>query len=303
MRLVHALGAAVAATTLVGSVAQATITINVVPVPVITSAARTADPVLNNARSYDLFVTQTGNDKWDVTSLQAALFQGSGLSGTYYAPANHSDIYIASPATANLNFDTSFTSPRWEQTSDITHLDLLGKSDYPVNTGSGAYVGAATAPGNTLNISWGDKRGNDVGTTNADGTYRVARLTVVGNTGANIQGYNAGTASVNTPQKYSVYLPMAGDTNHDGVVASDDFDAWFTHFGNVGSNLHYLGDNNQDGVVASDDFDVWFLNFGHVAPTAPALPGASLGTLVPEPTSLALLSLAGLAVAGRRRRA
>ena len=81
MRWIHAVAAAVAATGLVTSVAKATLTVSLVPVP-ITAAAKSADsPNLDNARTYDLKVTQTG-EKWNVGGLQTTLGIMACIFGT-----------------------------------------------------------------------------------------------------------------------------------------------------------------------------------------------------------------------------
>src|SRR2546423_7809324 len=83
MRWIHAIGAlAVAATMFMVSAAHATLTVSVVKLP-IPQAAKTADPNLVGARSYDLRVTQTG-ERWNVTTMQFALGATGNLSGTLY---------------------------------------------------------------------------------------------------------------------------------------------------------------------------------------------------------------------------
>src|SRR5256885_1763701 len=82
MRWIHAVAAAVAATGLATSVAKATLTVSLVPIP-ITAAAKTADPNLNDARAFDMKVTQTG-EKWNVTTMQGSLGATGNLSGSFY---------------------------------------------------------------------------------------------------------------------------------------------------------------------------------------------------------------------------
>jgi len=276
MRLVHALGAAVAATTLVASVAKATLTMSLVPVP--TAVA--------NARSFDLKVTQSGGEKWNVTTLQATLGTTGGLSGSFYTPAGHSNInFPASPPS-----DTSFTTPRFAESGDISHIDILGTSDYPANLGLGT---VPTVGPTSLNIAWGDHNASDPGTTGAAGTYTVTHLTVVGNTGGFLSGYSAGTSG-NTAQVFSnLYLPILGDTDANHTVDLQDLFNVQNNFG-----LNASGDANSDGTTDLSDLFAVQNQFGNTL----AGPGAALGSLVPEPASMSAILLGSLSVVARRRR-
>ncbi len=94
-----------------------------------------------------------------------------------------------------------------------------------------------------------------------------------------------------------VGLTTKGDANFDGVVNALDFNAVATNFGVSSDSVWTQGDFNYDGVVDTSDFIALSQNFGTtVAAPTPVL----LGSLVPEPTSLAALALLGLV--GRRRR-
>jgi hypothetical protein len=96
---------------------------------------------------------------------------------------------------------------------------------------------------------------------------------------------------------------LSGDANLDSVVNALDFNALATNYGPT-SNLWSQGDFNYDGQVNSLDFDAIAANFNETLPTAAPAPlaGQALGSLVPEPTSLALLGLGASAILGRRRR-
>src|SRR5581483_9682672 len=89
----------------------------------------------------------------------------------------------------------------------------------------------------------------------------------------------------------------AGDTNLDGVVNTQDFQALASHFNTSGTGWA-AGDVNYDGVVNALDFNALASNFGQTL-SAPSV-GASL---VPEPAALASIGVIGLLVSpGRRRR-
>lgn len=101
---------------------------------------------------------------------------------------------------------------------------------------------------------------------------------------------------------------LLGDANLDGFIGQADLDVVLLNFGQ--SNLNgnndgvsfVTGDFTGDGFVGQADLDAVLLNFGDSTPLN--LDGSPLDlNTIPEPTSLALLGLGGVALTTRRRRA
>ncbi len=90
-------------------------------------------------------------------------------------------------------------------------------------------------------------------------------------------------------ETFSAVSAVTGDADGDGDVDAFDLGIWQTQFGQTGEGL--TADFDDDGDVDAFDLGLWQTNFGT------GLDGAA----VPEPATLGLLALGGLAALRRRR--
>jgi hypothetical protein len=86
---------------------------------------------------------------------------------------------------------------------------------------------------------------------------------------------------------------LTGDANLDGYVDAADYVIWYNHLG-IPNPVLSQGDPDANGIVDAADYTIWY---NHV--------GGSMGGAgaVPEPATLALLTLGTFAMLKRRRSA
>ena len=88
---------------------------------------------------------------------------------------------------------------------------------------------------------------------------------------------------------------LMGDYNGNGTVDAADYVAWRDTFGQMGAGLP--ADGNANNEIDSGDYTVWQANFGNTAASTAVMHDQSEGA-VPEPGSLLLAAVAGLALIG-----
>ncbi len=96
-----------------------------------------------------------------------------------------------------------------------------------------------------------------------------------------------------------VGAPLDGDLNLDGFVGVDDLNIILTHWNqNVTPGDLFQGDATGEGFVGIDDLGVVLVNWNNGTPPASSEDALAL---VPEPTTLSLLTLTALTAIRRRR--
>lgn len=127
--------------------------------------------------------------------------------------------------------------------------------------------------------------GYNAGAWNGEGINSTSATSTTG------LGWKETSATESILIKYTYY----GDADLSGTVTSTDFNALLAGYGKTTGAIWAEGDFDYDGKVNTRDFNYLAGNFG-----AAAIPGATLGSVVPEPASVAILALGALV--GRRRR-
>ncbi|MEX2169825.1 MAG: PEP-CTERM sorting domain-containing protein [Pirellulales bacterium] len=94
-----------------------------------------------------------------------------------------------------------------------------------------------------------------------------------------------------------VVAVVPGDYNNDGAVNAADYAVWRDSLGQNGDDLN--ADGNLDQTVNEADYTFWRERFGQGAPASGSTLATSTG--VPEPTTLALIFIGGVATLRRRR--
>jgi len=120
--------------------------------------------------------------------------------------------------------------------------------------------------------------------------------TALGYAEASATGFANGTFSDEPIDADAVLVKYtySGDANLNGTVDSTDFNLFTPNYGGSGKSW-IQGDFDYNGKVNTLDFNLLAGNFGL------ALPGPTLGSVVPEPASMSIVGLAIIAALRRRR--
>jgi fibronectin-binding autotransporter adhesin len=244
---------------------------------------------LNADGGTNLIVNANAATNFGVTQHLAALNVSSAATASLGAGADKGLV------VGSLNLDGGATP--------TVKLDLHD-NDLIVNYSGG--VGSTVFPTVQAQIksayNGGGWTGNGI-TSSEAGANHTAHGTALGYVEAADAGYANGTFSGQSVDGDAVLVryTLSGDSNVDGTVDLTDFTFLAANFNKVGGANWLQGDYNYDGTVDLTDFTFLASNFNQSMPANGGSP-SSVGTLVPEPASTAMLALCGGALIRRRRR-
>ena len=219
----------------------------------------------------------------------------------YVSTYNLGQIYRITPELVTLDIAIDIRpgndqNPLNLKSNGVLPVAILGSDDFDVND-----IDLSTL---SLDGATPKQKGNseNVGSfedVNADGLtdlllhFDLGELNVAGSaTELTLAGLlSDGTALTGTD---SVRIVPAGDVNGDGSVSGADLTAIITNWGMTGA-LYNQGDLNGDGTVSGADYSEVITNWGQSSP--PESPAAT-----PEPATLALLIMGGLAALIRKHK-
>jgi hypothetical protein len=212
---------------------------------------------------------------------------GDGLLKVFdFNPITHTSINLD---VAIANFYNTKYDDYAVAVDNLGAMPLSSSSGWNSLTGRDGSKYFATSHNNDANKTW--TYNLDI----ADGTpegYYLFEFTVGGKV--------KGTYWSDTEEFYvRVILPVTmGDTNGNHIVDSYDYGNLVAQLGAPPPDVE-SADFNDDGIVNLEDFVIMRGNFGFGL--TQAAPNYELAAAAPEPTTLSLLLLGGLAMLRRRR--
>jgi autotransporter-associated beta strand protein len=218
-----------------------------------------------------------------------------------FATGGRNDVFIQSAGTVVFSGNNTYTGFTELDSGTLLLTNATAQSLIITGAGANGRPGGADIRGGRMVFDYGASGSGDplpnirpllqtaLAANFATGQFRVGNAT---------PGIGIGYIDDTVGQKLQLLRTYLGDANIDGKVNALDFNALATNYGATGAAVWQQGDFNYDGSVDTLDFNQLAGNFNQSLPAPPA-PG--LGTLVPEPTSLLLVPVAGLLMRRKRR--
>jgi hypothetical protein len=278
--------------------------------------------------SYDAFVRKydaAGNPQWtrqlgtslsDVSSgvsadgLGNVYLSGTTLGSLGGTNAGGQDAFVSKyDAAGNLQWTRQLGTSSTDQSRGVS-ADGLG--NVYISGYTNGSLGGTNAGGDDAFVSKYDAAGNlqwtqQLGTSSFDSNHGVSadglgNVYFSGDTNGSLGGTNAGNNDAFVA-KFSEAIP--GDYNANGIVDAADYVVWRDTLGQAGAGL--AADGNGNGSIDAGDYDFWRAHFGTMSPGISAASGAgatgaaSVNSVVPEPCTFALATLALAALVLRRK--
>ena len=181
-----------------------------------------------------------------------------------------------------LKYGSYGSGGSWKGTTDISLEDSDGWYEFAVEYDDSTGMGKVFVNGVQVGNSAGYDLVKDVAT--GSGSWNTGQY-------CSSNGYQRWDIDSVWFHEGPVHGFLYGDANRDGIVSAGDFSTIQSNFGSAGTP-GLLGDANVDGVVSAGDYSAVQAGFGMFL--------GSSSTLVPEPATVSLLVVGGLAAIGRR---
>ncbi|MEM6332299.1 MAG: autotransporter-associated beta strand repeat-containing protein [Planctomycetota bacterium] len=257
----------------------------------------------------------SGSNGWSIGGGNSATLDPDATVGTYTPIDFHGEIALArfyGPTAFTLaDAQQNFTSLQADPFVDVETLAVQGDLTLDDTAALAMDLHSAAVGADSVSVTGnaaleGELDLNTVSTTDltlgdeftlldasaVSGTFD----TVDGVNLGTIDGFSASAAITYTATSVDLVVALSADANLDGIIDTSDLAILASNFGES-DNAWATADFNGDGNVDTSDLAILASNFG-----VDSNPVAALGTAaVPEPGTLALLAIGGLAVATRRR--
>jgi autotransporter-associated beta strand protein len=259
--------------------------VSVAGINITSGSALTGASVLNPIGAVlSVGTVSTSNSGFSRTLELSGSSTGNAVTSTIFEGNNTLGITKSGPGSWVLSGSDNFYSG--VTTVKAGTLEITPGAQVPIFSNT---IGADVQGGALLL----DYSGSSIATQVRNSIHAGQIVDTVATTGVGVAYFDDGLSAV------TVRPDVFGDATGDNKVNALDFNTLATNFG--AGQFWQQGDFNYDGVVDSSDFVLLSQNFGRTLPAPASLAAPVLGSVVPEPISLALLAVPLLSFRRRHR--